>query len=277
MNIMTIMKKPYIKYLVLSLFFVAVILSVIILNINNSRKSNFVNYPANFSLCNNNLFDVVIFCDRENLSFFNIEDVLETSLNDEDENYYQIKIKSVSISDKVMIDNHYYYPYTLTFEMPFKSDSMIHINNVKLKIVNKRGEEISFKIGNISMVSGDYFSLVDTKSIVGMTKIVDNYATLDQIKIELYNFQPKVVVLKKVELVSSVVSTTIEELKILNDETMELTIPINYLSHTFIDGVGVLFTWEYQGSVYQQLLNPYVLFKTSTTHTLPIFQTYEVY
>lgn len=277
MSIMIIMKKPYIKYLLLALIFITVVISVIILNINNSRKTNFINYPVNFSLCNNNLFEVEIYCDRKNLSFFNTEEVTSVSLIDEEENYYQVKIKSISISKKVMIDNHNYHLYTLKLELPFKSNCMIHINNIKLKIINIRGEEINFKIGNISMVSGDYFSLVDTKSIVGMAKLVENYATLDQIKVELYNFQPKPVILKKAELISSVVSTNIEELKVLNDETLELTIPITYLKNTFIDGVGVLLTWEYQGSTYQQLLNPYVLFKTSTAHTLPIHQTYEVY
>lgn len=127
------------------------------------------------------------------------------------------------------------------------------------------------------MVSGDYFSLVDTKSITGMTKIVDNYATLDKIKVELYNFQPNPVILKNVELISSVVNTSFIETKLLNDKTIELIIPMNYLQQSFINNVGVILTWEYQGSVYQQLLNPYILFKTSTSHTAPLIQTYEVY
>lgn len=271
------MKKPFIRYLILSIVLISTIVLVVILNIKNSQKSNFLNYPTNYSLCNNNTLEVKIYCDNKNLSFFDKEEIMETTISDEDENYYQIKVKDISIGNKTMINNHNYYTYILILEIPFESEEIVNMNNVKLNIVNKRGENITFKIGNISMVSGDYFSLVDTKSIIGMTKIVNNYATLDKIKVELYNFQPNPVILKKAELVSAVVSTNIVETKLLNDKTIELIIPINYLQQSFIDGVGVILTWEYQGSVYQQLLNPYVLFKTSTAHTNPILQTYEVY
>ncbi len=274
---MIIMKKPFIKYLFLFFIFVVTIILVVVLNIKNSQKSNFLNYPTNYSLCNNNDLIVEIYCDRKDLSFFEKEEILEISITDEDENYYQIKIKDIMRKEKKMINNHNYYTYFLTFEIPFDSKEVVNMNRVKLNIVNKRGENIVFEIGNISMVSGDYFSLVDAKSITGMTKIVDNYTTLDKIKVELYNFQPNPVILKNVELISSVVNTSIIETKLLNDKTIELIIPINYLQQSFINNVGVILTWEYQGSVYQQLLNPYILFKTSTSHTTPLIQTYEVY
>lgn len=277
MNIMIIMKKPFIKYLILTLVLLSTLTSIVIINYNKSKKSTFLNYPTNYSLCNTTDLSVMIYCDRKNLSFFDIDNITDASIEDIEENLYQVKILDIVMKDKVMINNHNYYPYIINLEIPFTANSMLHINNSKLKVTNLRGEEINFKIGNISMVNGDYFSLVETKSVTGMTKIIDNYATLDKIKVELYNFQPKEIYLKKAELVSSVVKTDISDIMLKEDETINLEIPLSYIDQSFIDGVGVILTWEYQGSIFYQLINSYVLFSTSTNHTLPVVQTYEVY
>ena len=158
-----------------------------------------------------------------------------------------------------------------------KSDEIIKISKAVLKIINKRGEQVSFNIGNISMVSGEYFTLLETKSIVGITKFIENYSTLDKVKMELYNFQLYDVYLKEIKLVSSVVETISKNTKISTGKTIDLEIPLIYLENTFIDNVGVILVLEYQGSIYEQIINPYVLFKTSTIHTKPLVQVYEVY
>ena len=151
------------------------------------------------------------------------------------------------------------------------------IDDALLYIVDKRGEEVKFNIGNISMVSGEYFTLVDVKSIVGSTKFIQDYSTLDKIKLELYNFQIYDIVIKDVKLISNILETDCSEIKISPDNILELEIPLTYLENSFIDNVGILLTLEYQGSIYQQIINPYVLFKTSTKHTKPIIQKYEIY
>ena len=277
MSIMTIMKKPYIKWIFFTVLIIGVTILIIILNYQNAKKSYFLNYPVNYSLCNTNSFDVKIYTSNKDLSFLDKDNIVNISIEDRDLNYYLVKIKSIKIDKKVLLDNQNYYPCTFKLTIPVNSEEILKIVDASLKIVNKRGEELRFDIGNISMVKGEYFTLLDTKSIVGMTKFIDNYSTLDKIKLELHNFQLYDVYIKDVKLVSNVVKTDIEELKVLPDKILELEIPLTYLEDSFIDSIGVLLTLEYQGSIYQQIINPYVLFKTSTIHTKPITQVYEIY
>ena len=154
---------------------------------------------------------------------------------------------------------------------------MIKIDCAVLKIINKRGEEVGFNIGNISIANGEFYTLLETKSIVGMTKFVDNYSTLDKIKIELYNFQLYDVHVKEITLVSNVVETLVSDIHISTGKTLDLDVPLFYLENTFVDNVGIVLILEYQGSLYKQIIMPYVLFKTSTIHTKPLVQVYEVY
>lgn len=274
---MTIMKKPYIKWIFFTVLIIGVTILIIILNYQNAKKSYFLNYPVNYSLCNTNSFDVKIYTSNKDLSFLDKDNIVNISIEDRDLNYYLVKIKSIKIDKKVLLDNQNYYPCTFKLTIPVNSEEILKIVDASLKIVNKRGEELRFDIGNISMVKGEYFTLLDTKSIVGMTKFIDNYSTLDKIKLELHNFQLYDVYIKDVKLVSNVVKTDIEELKVLPDKILELEIPLTYLEDSFIDSIGILLTLEYQGSIYQQIINPYVLFKTSTIHTKPITQVYEIY
>lgn len=274
---MTIMKKPYIKWIFFTVLIIGVTILIIILNYQNAKKSYFLNYPVNYSLCNTNSFDVKIYTSNKDLSFLDKDNIVNISIEDRDLNYYLVKIKSIKIDKKVLLDNQNYYPCTFKLTIPVNSEEILKIVDASLKIVNKRGEELKFDIGNISMVKGEYFTLLDTKSIVGMTKFIDNYSTLDKIKLELHNFQLYDVYIKDVKLVSNVVKTDIEELKVLPDKILELEIPLTYLEDSFIDSIGILLTLEYQGSIYQQIINPYVLFKTSTIHTKPITQVYEIY
>ncbi len=271
------MKKTYIKWLSFSFLIIGMIVLIIILNYQNSKKSHFLNYPVNYSLCNTNTFDVKIYANRHDLSFFDIDSVASVFIEDEEFNHYQVKMEKVIIGNKVLIDKTNYYSYNLKLTIPIKSDEIIKISKAVLKIINKRGEQVSFNIGNISMVSGEYFTLLETKSIVGMTKFIENYSTLDKVKMELYNFQLYDVYLKEIKLVSSVVETISKNTKISTGKTIDLEIPLIYLENTFIDNVGVILVLEYQGSIYEQIINPYVLFKTSTIHTKPLVQVYEVY
>ena len=277
MNIMTIMKKPYIKWLFLTILVFGMITLIVILNYQNAKKSYFLNYPVNYSLCNTNSFEVKVYCSNKNLSFFDEENIVSIYLEDKENNYYQVKIDKITHDKKVLIEDDNYYLYTLKLTIPLKGDEIIKIEDALLKIVNKKGEEVGFNIGNISMINGEYFTLVETKSIIGMTKFVEDYSTLDKIKLELYNFQLFDVYIKNIKLISSVVETKVEEIKISPNKQVEVEIPLTYLENSFIDNIGILITLEYQGSIYEQIINPYVLFKTSTKHTKPLFQTYEIY
>lgn len=277
MNIMTIMKKTSIKWLILIMLIIFITGLVIFLNYQNSHKVKFLNYPANYSLCNNNLLDLNIYCNTKKLSFFDVENISKAMIIDEDKNCYHVNIEKIVCENKVSIEDKDYYLCTLQINIPIQSEMVLQIPSSKLKLVNKRSEEIVFDIGNISILNSDFLTIVDMKKIVGTTKMCNNYFTLDKIQIELYNSQNYDVILKNIELVSNVVKTEVNEQKILTKKGLELEIPLIYLEETFIDSVGLLLTLEYQGTIYQQLINPYVLFKTTSKHTQPVVQTYEIY
>ncbi len=276
-NIMTIMKKPFTKYLVLGFIFIGTIILIVVLNIKHSKVTQVLNYPLNYSLCNASTFDVVVYSDNSQLSFLNKENIASVSLTDGENNYYLVRVKEIYKGEKVLLKNHAYYPYTLTISMPLEVNNIEHWNQVLLNISNKRGELISFKIGNISMVNGDYFSIVEVQSLIGMTLIVDNYTTLDKIKMEVHNFQHEDVILKSIRLVSNVVTTEIAEMVIESGKTVDLEIPIIYLEKTFINEVGLILKFEYQGIIFEQLINAYTLFKTSSEPIPPVVQVLEVH
>lgn len=277
MNTMTIMKKTYIKWCFLGILILLTISLVIYLNYLNSKKTKFLNYPVNYSICNSNEVLVKVYCNRKNLSFLDKDNIVKSNIMDEEQNTYLVKINKISNEKKCVIDSYEYYSYTLDITIPLQYDGIIEIENAKLFIINKKGEEISFNIGNISVANGDFFTLLEVKKIVGMTKNINNYSTLDRIKLELYNFQIEDVILKDIKLISNIVKTDKIECIIQPNKTIELEVPLIYLEDSFIDHMGVLLTWEYQGSIYQQVINPYILFKTSTNHTIPQVQLYEIY
>jgi hypothetical protein len=161
--------------------------------------------------------------------------------------------------------------------MTFLSDSIINMKDVKLIINTKISDIMSFEIGNISVVNGDFDKLVDTKSITSKTKKIDEYYTLDTIIIELCNKQHSMVSLNNIILVSNVIKTNNINLKLDIDENYFLEIPLDYLTDSFIDHVGIILEWEVNGNIYKQLISPYRLFKTSSKHTKSIIQIYEVY
>ena len=78
-------------------------------------------------------------------------------------------------------------------------------------------------------------------------------------------------------LISSVVKTNNINLRLDVGENYFLDIPLEYLDNSFIDHVGIILEWEFKGNIVKQLISPYRLFKTSSKHTKPIIQTYEVY
>ena len=76
MNIMTIMKKPYIKWIFFTVLIIGVTILIIILNYQNAKKSYFLNYPVNYSLCNTNSFDVKIYTSNKDLSFLDKDNIV---------------------------------------------------------------------------------------------------------------------------------------------------------------------------------------------------------
>ncbi len=276
-NIMTIMKKTSVKYLILSTLIIGTLTLIIILNYKHSRITQVLNYPKNYSLCNTSNFITYVYSDNQELSFLDLNNIDSSTIVDEEENYYQVKIKNIVLGDKYLIENHGYYQYELTINLPFKTDMIQHLNNAYLIINNKKGEEIRFNIGNISIVNSDSFSIVELKTLSGIAKIINNYSTLDKIKMELYNFQTKDVILRKVELVSNVAYTNIDEVIIKNNQVLELVIPIIYNHDTFLNEVGIILTWEYQGTLFEQLISSYTLFNTNSHSIKPLVQVLEIH
>lgn len=277
MNIMTIMKKKLIKITIILLVIITTIVSIIIMNIHNNKQTRFINYPNNYSICNTKDLEVIIYSNVEKLECFNKNNISNIILEDIDGNIYQALVNDIELREKEFVEDDYYYPYHMRLSMTFSSDSIINMKDVKLIITTKMGDKMSFNIGNISVVNMEFASLVDTKSITSKTKKIDEYYTLDTITIELYNKQYNEVILSNIILVSNVVNTNDFSLKLDVGENYFLDIKLNYLDNLFIDHIGIILEWEFKGNIYQQLISPYRLFKTSSKHTVPIIQTYEVY
>ncbi|MBQ8292611.1 MAG: hypothetical protein IJX78_02240 [Bacilli bacterium] len=274
---MTTTKKLFIRNIIFITVFILTIVLVIIFNYNKSQSIKFLNYPTNYSLCNNNVFDIKIYASKDDVSFFNQENIIDSWIEDYEGNIYKVEINDIWMENKVLVNNQNYYPYYLQAQIPFSTEGIENIPICKLYIVNNRGEKIHFNIGNISIANGDFYSLVEVKSIKGSTKQVDNYITLDKINLELYNFQNAEVVLKKIELVSNVVTTLYNEEIIDEKTTKKIIVPLTYIDNSYIDNIGIIITIEYAGSLYQQVIYPRVLFKSSLSYNKGYENVYEVH
>ena len=115
MNIMIILKKVYIKWLIFSFLILGMIILIVVLNYENSKKTRFINYPVNYSLCNKNTLEVRIYSSLKEISFFDIDSIASIYIEDEEFNHYRVKIEKVIQGDKVLIDKINYYPYNLMF------------------------------------------------------------------------------------------------------------------------------------------------------------------
>lgn len=277
MNITTIMKKKLIKIVIISLVIIGTIVSIIIMNIHNNKQVRFINYPTNYSICNTLDLEVIIYSNVNQLECLKKENISNMVLEDIEGNLYQVLVDDIEQKGKELVEGEYYYPYHLKLTMSFFSDTIINMKDVKLIFDTKIGEKMVFNIGNISVVNDEFTKLIDTKSVTSKTKKVDEYYTLDTITIELCNQQYNEVILNNIILISSVVKTNNINLRLDVGENYFLDIPLEYLDNSFIDHVGIILEWEFKGNIVKQLISPYRLFKTSSKHTKPIIQTYEVY
>ena len=101
MNTMTIMKKTYIKWCFLGILILLTISLVIYLNYQNSKKTKFLNYPVNYSICNSNEVLVKVYCNRKNLSFLDKDNIVKSNIMDEEQNTYLVKINKISNEKKL--------------------------------------------------------------------------------------------------------------------------------------------------------------------------------
>lgn len=277
MNIMTITKNQLIKIIIFLFVLSITITTIIILNNRNSKMVHFLNYPTNYSICNTQDFEVIIYADSKNLECFKDENINNIKLSDIDENIYHVNLNSINIKERVLVDDKYYFPYFLNLSMSFLSDSIVKMNDVKLIVTLKNSNKIVFNIGNISVINSEFEMLTSIKSITSTTKKIDDYYTLDTIKVELNNKQYHELILSNIILVSNVVNTDKQVIKLGVGEDYILDIKLNYLENGFIDHVGIILVWENNGRYYNQLISPYRLFKTTSSHTKPLIQKYEVY
>lgn len=277
MNIMTTTKKKLIKISIIFLVLGITILSIVLMNINNNKKCRFLNYPSNYSLCNTSELEVIIYANISDLECFKKENITNAVLEDIEENLYYVSIIDITIKDKIFIEDNNYYPYHLKLSLSFSSEFIIDMDNVKLIINNKSGDKLIFNIGNISVINNDFIQFADTKKITSTTKMIDEYYTIDTINIELCNKQYNSITLSNIILVSNVVNTVCNSVDIGVGEDYLLEVKLDYLIDGFIDHVGIILEWEVDDKIYQQLISPYRLFKTTSKHTKPVFQTYEVY
>lgn len=236
-----------------------------------------MNYPNNYSICNTKDLEVILYANIKDLECLKKENITNTYLEDIEGNIYNVMVNNIENKDKIFIEDSDYYPYHLKLSMSFVSESIIHISDATLTITNKNGTKLSFDIGNISVINKEFSSLVDTKSVSSKTKKVDEYYTLDTIAIELYNKQYNDIILNNIILVSNVVKTTCDNVSIDIDEHYILEVKLDYTDKSFVDHVGIILEWEFNEGIYYQLISPYRLFKTTSKHTAPIIQTYEIY
>ena len=134
MNIMSYMKKKYIKILPLIVTSSIIIVVISILVITIIRKKDyfyFIIQPSNYYLPNNNLtLNIELYSNHQNDYYLNKDTIEKLLIKDKVKNdFYMVKINQIVAKENtIKYNNKYFYKYLLKIKIPIKDIDFLQIS-----------------------------------------------------------------------------------------------------------------------------------------------------
>lgn len=301
------MKQRFIKYLILAAVVLSTAILVVIFNNKRQKNTTFITYPRDYSLVisgDKTHLTVPLLASKKKLECLSLSNIKQTYLQGEYEETYLVTLVDITENSvKRVIDNSTYYQYLLTCELNFSSDTPLFIKHAYLELIFKNNDNISFNIGNISLIKNNFNHYLDIKMIKGWANNWGEMSTLQGVLLEIGNSTSQDITLKAISLLSQSIKPGVivtyqtapdslpklfngdwssssdalmKEVTIKAGTSLFFSIPIYYHEKIFVNQAGIIISGQIGNQTFEQLIMPYELFTTSSSPS-GIKEQYEVY
>ena len=301
MNIMSYMKKKYIKILPLIVTSSIIIVVISILVITIIRKKEyfyFIIQPSNYYLPNNNLtLNIELYSNHQNDYYLNKDTIEKLLIKDKVKNdFYMVKINQIVAKENtIKYNNKYFYKYLLKIKIPIKDIDFLQISQAILEFYYLSTEQIKLDIGSIIIYNECKNHHIHINHLKGIVNQIDQLNILSgigltlssDVDLEINNIVPldrriKVQgrLIKKLKEdnydnfinMSDLLDNEYKVLEVDSDFPKIILnkniknhylIPLGYEEIFSITILGFIIDYSIDGINYQQLINPFKFYNTS--------------
>ncbi len=294
---MIIMKKKY-SFLIITGICLVLVGLFLILILTRTNNITFLVMEKHYSLLYEEqpIIEIPIYSSHNNIDYFKKEQISKVTLfNNMD--LFEAEIEEIKRTEETFkFQDKIYYKNVLTFKLPIETDQILNIDNANLKIEYINDEILTVKVGNISFFGENYPTNLKIHKVQGLVKDFGTYESLSGIILSissLYDCQ-----LTGIDFISPTILSNNDYIKVSDNLEYEhltdpkvifgndfdnfklstnsfqninlnknikkdVIIPLHYLEKEFVDSLGIIITYEVNGIVYKQVINPYKLFQTN--------------
>lgn len=235
-------------------------------------------------------------CSRKDTMYLDKELVSSVSIYDNNtKEEYLLDLVEINKLDLYEYNDKNYYDYELKLLIPFKSDSLISLENCYMSMNYINDETLDFKIGKVFLYNKDSsvkaFTISSLKGLVTtineeqtlsgvILSLTKEYDNLTIINIETLNNNVIINKGKITELEHTNYESTTPindvlgyEYNIYNqpsdkninynvDKNLIFLLPLSYLNQTSVSTLGFKITYIMDNTVYHQVIEPFMFFKS---------------
>ena len=297
---MIIMKKVS-KIIIPFIILIIIITSIIIITNKRNTELSIIVPDKHYSLLYEDkpILNLKFYCSKDDPLIFDLNNISKASIYNEYD-MYNCKIEEIIKSeDLTNYQNKDYYEGIFKIILNFTSNELIDIKNAYLKIIYNNEDELNIKIGNLCFYKSRSVNNITIKKVQSIVNPIDQYLSMVGIileiealsDLEIVNIIPISSSLKinnkyvKVNheildydnnmnikeivgngyLLFSESSPLFTKIIINEKERIQLIIPFSYQVKELVDNCGLIIRYKINGEIFEQIVNPYKLFNSSTS------------
>ena len=278
---------------------VGLIVLIIAISIGNKKEMRFLVLSKHHSLIYEDrpTMDLSIYASSIDHYYLKDENINQVLLYNESDSYNFV-VDTFTKGVKSLVKDHTeYYEYILTGHLDVESADLITLNDAYVKIIYQNDYLFDLKIGNIAFQKLKTATDIQIKKVQSIVTMVDDCTTLSAILLNI-NARDLPLTINNIQTISSSLSINNDYIKIfdgiceidnsidvkelfgdtfdnfnqstknfkkidLTKDSITLIIPLTYTSNEFVDNCGLLIEYTINNELYEEIINPYVLFKTT--------------
>lgn len=298
------MKKKYIKIfpIIITSLVIIVVISILVTTI--IRKKDvfyFITQPKHYYLPNSNLtLDIEVYSNHQKDYYLNKDTIEKLHIKDNIKNdFYLVKINQIITKENtIKYNNKYFYKYLLKIEIPIKNLDFLQIHQAILELYYLSTEQIKLDIGSIIIYNECKNHHIHISHLKGIVNQIDNLNILSGIGLTLSSdIDLKINNILPLDRRIKVQGSLIKKLKednydnfinmnnLLDNEYKVLEvnssfppillkkntknhylIPLGYEKLFSTHILGFIIDYSIDGISYQQLINPFKFYATSSVN-----------
>lgn len=246
------------------------------------------------------IIDIRIFSNSEDTEYLKKAKIIKSSIyNSQD--FYSTEIINIEKMDGTkLIKNTQCFQYKIELKFNFEIDKILNILDAKLELMYSTNEKIIVNVGNICFDKRTNNNIINIGKVQAICNDLGNLESLVALKISVVNDLSSVIMINSIKTLSQSIEVNNQYVIVTDHNTdvehttplsqlfgneynlylnssnsfnpidldqniaKDIIIPLTYTQKEFVDHLGLLIELDYNGSTYYQIINPYLLFTTSS-------------